>query len=181
MDDKEGTYSSNAALMDHKGPSMSPISSNDIELGNLLRLDECQNLVQIEAASTGSQKGASVMMNILHYFMSQNEWRQFRIVESFEASANAIHFAANAIQESQGIGDFSHDIVETWTESTASHNGRTHLRWIKMKVFPRSGSHVGRRADYSVLRTTDNICQDAFVRCNQFVVLCCHGRFEFIA
>lgn len=164
------------SLMNFECSSMSAIATNDIELLDLLGLDKSDNFLQIKSPSGRSQKGSSDVMNVLHYLRRQNNGRQVGVIESLVSSPNTIDLAANAVEFVQRIGQFSDDIVESRTESSARDNGSIDSGGVKVQQLAGARSNVGPRAGLAILRFAHQICQNAFmVVANELVVLCSLG------
>jgi len=76
------TYSFHAFFMNCKSTPMSSISSNYVQLFNILLLNETDNLVHVKASTGTTQNCSSGVMDIFYYLLSELNRRQIWVVES---------------------------------------------------------------------------------------------------
>ena len=76
---------------------MRAITTNHVELIDLLVVQKLQNFVEVKATSRTAQDGTTGMMNVLDDVGCQNDGLQGFIVKATKAALNAIDFAYNCI------------------------------------------------------------------------------------
>jgi hypothetical protein len=67
-----------ACLMDFECTTMGAITSNNIQLTNVLGFDEIENLLHVETTSRRTQDGSSLMVDVFHVLGIQYDGRCLR-------------------------------------------------------------------------------------------------------